>query len=381
MTAIAETGSPRLVQRQGGLLSLNVRGGAAMHIYPGAIIAHRVGSALAEIPDPAAKRTDLIVRGYATNEVIVAASAVDGDGRALDADGKLLSVNVESGIGHDFDTGTGGNEITRDHLGQIAFAYDDNTLYLTDDGGTLSPAGRIRFVTDDGKIALHVDDCPIEWRLFGAAGEGGILDTEPAAGANLTDANQTIAIADGNWRKLPAGTLTAARTKTIGTAGAVSGQTITITVFPQDFTTTLTNGGAGAGSLEITPNVQPVFVRYQFDGTNWIVKNVGALGEDWIDGTALTDTASTTVQRQGRRTSFLLAGTMSQNETITLGTTGAKKGDIIRIVRTSTSAQTAAIVNGGAGAGTLVTLPASKVNFADARFDGTNWQLSACGTQ
>lgn len=101
---------------------------------------------------------------------------------------------------------------------------------------------------------------------------------------------------------------------------------------------------------------------------------------DYVAGTALTDTATTTVQRVGPRTSFLLAGTMSQGETITLGTTGAVEGDYIKIIRTSTSAQTAAVVNGGPGAGTLHTQPASKANFTEARFDGTNWTLSALGT-
>ena len=96
-------------------------------------------------------------------------------------------------------------------------------------------------------------------------------------------------------------------------------------------------------------------------------------------GTALTDTAATTVQRVEPRTSFLLAGTMSQGETITLGTTGAVAGDYIKIISTSTSAQTCAVVNGGAGGGTLHTQVASKVNFTEARFDGTNWLLSACG--
>lgn len=100
---------------------------------------------------------------------------------------------------------------------------------------------------------------------------------------------------------------------------------------------------------------------------------------DYVAGTALTDTATTTVQRVGPRTSFLLAGTMSQGETITLGTTGAVEGDYIKIIRTSTSAQTCAVVNGGAGAGTLHTQVASKVNFTEARFNGTNWLLSACG--
>lgn len=100
---------------------------------------------------------------------------------------------------------------------------------------------------------------------------------------------------------------------------------------------------------------------------------------DYVAGTALTDTATTTVQRVGQRTSFLLAGTMSQGETVTLGTTGAVEGDYIKIIRTSTSAQTCAVVNGGAGAGTLHTQLASKVNFTEARFNGTNWLLSACG--
>lgn len=100
---------------------------------------------------------------------------------------------------------------------------------------------------------------------------------------------------------------------------------------------------------------------------------------DYVAGTALTDTAATTVQRVEPRTSFLLAGTMSQGETITLGTTGAVAGDYIKIIRTSTSAQTCAVVNGGAGGGTLHTQVASKVNFTEARFDGTNWLLSACG--
>jgi hypothetical protein len=66
---------------------------------------------------------------------------------------------------------------------------------------------------------------------------------------------------------------------------------------------------------------------------------------------------------QGDTRVYLLAGTMSQGETVTLGTTGAVLGDIIRIVRTSTSAQTLAVVNGGAGAGTLATSSLSKIGF------------------
>lgn len=92
-----------------------------------------------------------------------------------------------------------------------------------------------------------------------------------------------------------------------------------------------------------------------------------------VNGTALTDTAATTIQRVARFSRYLLAGTMSQSETVTFGTTGAVLGDIIRLVRTSVSAQPLAVNNGGAGAGTIATIPASKVGFVQAYFDGTNW--------
>jgi len=97
-------------------------------------------------------------------------------------------------------------------------------------------------------------------------------------------------------------------------------------------------------------------------------------------GTALTNVAATTVTRMATKTSYLLAGTMSQNETITLSTTGAVTGDVIKVIRSSTSAFTAAIVNGGAGAGTIATLPVSKAGFVEAVFDGTNWLLSEAGS-
>ena len=124
----------------------------------------------------------------------------------------------------------------------------------------------------------------------------------------------------------------------------------------------------------------PVFVTLSGDVTI-TAAGVVTVSAAYTVGTALTDTAATTVQRAAKRTSFLLAGTMSQGETITLGTTGAVAGDLIKIIRTSTSAQTAAIVNGGAGAGTLFTMQASKVGFVVAQFDGTNWLFDMGGTE
>ncbi len=133
----------------------------------------------------------------------------------------------------------------------------------------------------------------------------------------------------------------------------------------------------GTGGLGATQKLAGRFVGIEDDGRIrvWVsvLDEVPGTLDEMITGTALTDVAATTVQRQGRVTKFLLAGTMSQDETVTLGTTGAVLGDVIRIIRTSTSAQTLAVVNGGAGAGTLCTLIASKIGFAQAIFNGTNW--------
>lgn len=136
----------------------------------------------------------------------------------------------------------------------------------------------------------------------------------------------------------------------------------------------------GTGGLGATQQNAGRFVGFEDDGRVRVFIGLPALNaasegsdNEPVFGTALTDTAATTVQRGGRTTRFLLGGTMSQDETVTLGTTGAVAGDRIKIVRTSTSAHTLAVANGGAGTGTLCTLVASKVGFANAIFDGTNW--------
>lgn len=97
-------------------------------------------------------------------------------------------------------------------------------------------------------------------------------------------------------------------------------------------------------------------------------------------GTNLTD-ANATIYVTGSRWRVMPAATLSASRTITLGTTGAALNDQICITRLDATANTMPIVNGGAGAGTLVTLPASKVNFVVCQFDGTNWALRQVGTQ
>lgn len=91
-------------------------------------------------------------------------------------------------------------------------------------------------------------------------------------------------------------------------------------------------------------------------------------------GGALTDADATlTIAAGGRR--VLPASTLSANRTVTLSTGGAVAGDVIEIVRLDVGAYTLAVVNGGAGAGTLLTFAVSARLYASFRFDGSNWAL------
>lgn len=103
------------------------------------------------------------------------------------------------------------------------------------------------------------------------------LDSEHAAkGANLTDADAALILSGGAWRVLPATTLTADRTLTINTTGAVAGSQMTITRL--DATAhqlIIVNGGGGAGTLFTMANSKLGWVKLQYDGTNWAVREFG----------------------------------------------------------------------------------------------------------
>lgn len=163
---------------------------------------------------------------------------------------------------------------------------------------------------------------------------------------------------------------------TNGTNAFTDATPIGALAYMEDDHTVGTGGVGGSGE-----GVAGLFMGMNDDGTVrvYLFPNI-ANSLQWVpvNGTALTDTASQNATSLGRTTRYLFA-TMSQNSTVTLTTTGAVAGNTVRIVRTSTSAFTLAVVNGGAGAGTIVTLDASKAGFAQAYFDGTNWKFDGAG--
>jgi hypothetical protein len=133
-------------------------------------------------------------------------------------------------------------------------------------------------------------------------------------------------------------------------------------------------GGSGEG-------VAGLFMGMNDDGTVrvYMFPNIaGTLQNVLVNGSNLANTASQTVQSLGRNTRYTIPA-ISQTSTVTLGTTGAKVGDMITISRTDSSAFTLAVANGGGGGGTIVTLDVSKQGFARAYFDGTNWKFDSAG--
>lgn len=151
---------------------------------------------------------------------------------------------------------------------------------------------------------------------------------------------------------------------TVGDNSGTNGRPLAGLVLAIDDATS--NSGAGIWVL-LGPCVSA-------DSVNFLDNSHAAKGAD------LTDAPATITAAQGYWR-VLPAATLSATRAFTLSTTGAKAGDQFTITRLDASANTVTVVNGGAGAGTLLTMPVSKVNYGLFQFDGTNWALRACGVQ
>ena len=145
-------------------------------------------------------------------------------------------------------------------------------------------------------------------------------------------------------------------------------------------------GGTGACRLSIS--IGDPITKTQYDafaalsGTNTGDQTVTGLGLDALTpGAALTNADVSIAPGTDKASEYTLpAATLTGNHTVTLATTGSPTtGLTVWIVRRDLTANTYAIINGGAGAGTLVTLPASpgKPMGACVYYDGTNWSLTA----
>lgn len=109
-------------------------------------------------------------------------------------------------------------------------------------------------------------DVPNKWRRDGIAGL-----------AILTDANATVTWAKGIPNKLKGSTLTANRVYTLSNTGMVTGDTVSVLLESQGFTTTIANGGPGGTTAQANVVLPAGFigsVTYRLDETfNLVLAN------------------------------------------------------------------------------------------------------------
>jgi hypothetical protein len=180
---------PKEEKGRWGDKNLLIRGGTAATLYKGSLIAHRIGSQLVEVPDSANKRTDLVCVGVLENEPVITTATGDNS-EAVDGDGNAIKARVRAGIRGPFDTGSGGDEITIADIDKRCFMFDSNTLYKTDLSTTLSPAGTVAYVDDDGGVYVNIDDAPIVHLIGDGAAllttfEDSLADDANGSGASL----------------------------------------------------------------------------------------------------------------------------------------------------------------------------------------------------
>lgn len=239
--SIDERGAKHDVKVTGGDVWLFARAPltGTIDIYPGALIAHRIGSKYAEMPLAAAPRSDLVIVGQATNTVRATSATWATDTLvAANTDGDPMKVCIEGDgwLIRGLATGTGINALTANDIDSIVYAYDNSTLYKTDNGGTLSPAGTLSCV--DTVTGL----CTLDLRAPKAA-----VIANGSAGAQETPRAVVTTLAANT---VTAGVLTYAAVGAFGTQDGVSTLDAGDTVFIQAGTTNLASPSS-AGPWEI----------------------------------------------------------------------------------------------------------------------------------
>lgn len=139
-------------------------------------------------------------------------------------------------------------------------------------------------------------------------------------GADLTDANANIAITSGTHRTLPHNTLSTDRSLTINTNSAIDGHEITITRLDSSpYTYSIINGGASGGTIVILPASEASFMKAVFDGSDWLAKDVGSLGDGYASTKRIFTKEPASATGASVSTTIVSAGgfTGSKNHVIT----------------------------------------------------------------
>lgn len=140
----------------GHMREIGFRDMRAGTIHGGSMVAMRDGSDMIEEPSA---RTDLKVLGITPGGWSFT-TTVDRERR----------LQVDTGVYGTFANSAGLDAITVAN-GQVCWAVDGNTVSSTDKGGTLSPAGFVHYLLDNGGVVVRFHD----YENLGAMRLGGVL--------------------------------------------------------------------------------------------------------------------------------------------------------------------------------------------------------------
>lgn len=135
--------------------------------------------------------------------------------------------------------------------------------------------------TDPDDVALADDGI----NVIAATGAGGVpavwlrqSDLANDRGVDIGPGNQTIAVAGGYWRVLPAATLVANATWTLSPSGIVGFPELELTrLDTTSYTVAIVNGGVGGGTIVTLPASSRAMARVKWNGTNWTLRSSGLL--------------------------------------------------------------------------------------------------------
>ena len=249
-----------------GTITMYLRpSGAAL--YPGSAVCHQVGSALAESPTSTTPKTNLVsvgtvILGVNAGPITPGASSDPTTGGALDVNGNLQYVSVAPfGRTGYFVSGTGADAITYSNLDQPCYWIDDNTLALTDGGGTRSFAGWVDDVPATGQwkgyVVLRTElDTRGLYELY-SAGQAASGTQDDSAAYVMTNLPAGT-FAAGVWTATATGALNT--TQDGLTVAPAAGDKV---IFPPGTITTLVVSAANSGPYEcVTPGATGVKAVY-----------------------------------------------------------------------------------------------------------------------
>lgn len=133
--------------------------------------------------------------------------------------------------------------------------------------------------TDGSNTAIADDGINVIGTTGGTAAVW-VRQFENERGADIGAGNQTITIAGGRWRVLPAATLGGNAIWTLSVVGVPVGSHPSLEFTRLDVTANtvaIVNGGPAASTLTTLPVSAKSGARVEFDGTNWVLRSSGLL--------------------------------------------------------------------------------------------------------